>query len=610
MNRLYNYTIKHCLKGKIVVSLLLLFFLCACVDDGSDKYITSEDKLITAFLEANPEKYSEFFALLQASGLTDLLSAYGTYTCFVPVNEAVLAYYAKNGTSFEQLTLEEIKELVYNHILTKEYPSRSFPSGIINTPNMADRFLYISYDDAQANSLSIYVNSTSRIVGLDQKVHNGIIHAVDAVLEPSKIQLPEIIATDPRFSLFTEALFRTGMSDSLRMMKDESYESVRMMSNTGSYFRTPPFLKYGYTALMESDSVFALNGIRNLDDLKAYAAKVYDSMFPADKNITDVADRRNSLNRFVSYHLLDRMLASNEFISEQMGYYALPNTVIYEYIESMLPNTLMEVQSGILFNKRNKGSAVRLLKVDNQCENGVYHEIDRLLVYDQSVENEVLNKRLRMDIASMIPELVTNKLRGDFDGGRDRYIIPRGYLKNMTYTEATELIYFGCDCWKNYQGDEFFLVGKYDFTLRTPPIPPGRYEIRLGFVIEAGRGVGQVYFDGQACGIPLNMSMFGDNPKVGWVADDRTSDNGVENDKMMRNRGYMKAPDSYYIYTQTAIARNTSQCLRLVIATRTFDIAEPHYLRIKSVEENVVRDFQLDYMEFVPSTYLEKEGRD
>jgi hypothetical protein len=43
--------------------------------------------------------------------------------------------------------------------------------------------------------------------------------------------------------------------------------------------------------------------------------------------------------------------------------------------------------------------------------------------------------------------------------------------------------------------------------------------------------------------------------------------------------------------------------------TKTFDKTEPHYLRIKVVEERVAA-FQVDYLEFVPTHFLENEGRD
>jgi uncharacterized surface protein with fasciclin (FAS1) repeats len=599
-----------------IMALSIVLSSATCSDDASDRFFsTFEEKQITSYLEANPEMYSEFSKWLNVSGIADLLNAYGAYTCFAPTNEAISNYYVQKEITFEQMTLAEIREITFNHIIGQTIMSVEFPVGVLSTATLLERFLYISYGKGE-NLVNIFVNEHSKILWLDQAVHNGVIHTIDAVLEPSKIQLPDVIADDTRFSLFGKALFATGMSDSLRLMNDESYVTGKVTGNGGKTYLYPPFRKYGYTAFMESDSLFNLNEIHDLEDLKTYAAKVYDSMYPADKNVTDLTDRRNSLNRFVSYHLLDRMQASNEFVSAEMEYYFVPGTTIYEYIEPLCPNTLIEVQLAradqgtVVFNKRKTGMGIRIIDPNNEADNGVYHEIDKIMVYDETMENDVLNKRLRIEIASMFSELTTNKLRGPSIGDVDRYVMPPGYLKNISFAEGTLPHYFGCKCWSDYLGDEFLLLGKYDFTLRTPPIPAGTYEVRLCYVGNDARGVAQIYFDGEPCGIPLNMSIWADNPKIGYISDSQTDDNGIENDKMLRNRGYVKGPNSVYIENQRDVARNVKNHLRRILVTKTFDNTSPHTLRVKSVEERTDRQYNLDYLEFVPVAYLEKEGRD
>ena len=61
----------------------------------------------------------------------------------------------------------------------------------------------------------------------------------------------------------------------------------------------------------------------------------------------------------------------------------------------------------------------------------------------------------------------------------------------------------------------------------------------------------QLYFDGKICGNPMLMEPMAVDPEIGWEDDNQTYDNGLENDKQMRNRGWMKAPDSYNNYTPT-----------------------------------------------------------
>jgi hypothetical protein len=269
----------------------------------------------------------------------------------------------------------------------------------------------------------------------------------------------------------------------------------------------------------------------------------------------------------------------------------------------MAPNTMLEVLNGKEINKRKDGSSIQFLRVNRQALSAMYHEIDGILTYDVGMESDVLNKKIRMDFASMIPELVTNKLRVNRCG----IVLPHGYCSNILLSEGTQLQYiYGPH---NYEWDEVLPCGRYDFTVRVPPIPAGTYEVRFGYSPYVQRGVGQMYFDGVPCGIPLNNSLYADNPKIGWVQDNLTDDEGVENDKMMRNRGYMKGPTVIWTNSQTTIARDDSWCLRRILKIATFEKTETHTFRVKCVEE-ADKEFHLDYLEFVPTYLLDKEGKD
>jgi hypothetical protein len=419
--------------------------------------------------------------------------------------------------------------------------------------------------------------------------------------------------------LFSEALYLTKLADSLRLVKDYDYVQHRVntrlsTADLGSNWITPPFLKFGYTVFVESDSLYQVNGISNIDDLKKYAAGVYDKMYPGDKNITDVTDRKNSLNRFISYHIMDRMQAENDFFPPTIVRYFIPGLEMREYMEMMCPNTLLEVskspKGALLINKHKNGDAIRIITPNIATENGLVHEIDKILVYDETVENDVLNKIMRMDAGSMLPELATNKIRQmDYC----MFLLPQGYVRNLIFSEETEVFYKINSAWANIGGDEIILGGKYDFTLRIPPIPAGTYEIRFRYnstgVGSQQRSVAQLYLDGKICGIPLDLRIDASEPKIGWIADSNTDDQGLENDKMMRNRGYMKDINTTLIGSFSTIARNSSGSIRKILVTKTFTKTEPHFLRVKSVEERIA-EFQLDYLEFIPIYLIATEGKD
>ena len=606
----------------VLFASLAIMGLSACNDNVDSDFITVESIQISSFLEANPDMYSEFTMLIKDIGMYDLLNAYGVYTCFIPSNNALKVYYEQKEVSYEQLTDSMKRDIVQNHIIsgrigTEPIEAINFPIGSISTPNMNEYFLRIG--TTGGNRFTI--NNKSNIIILDQKVHNGIIHTIDTVLEAPTFEVNEALEPLTDYSIFYEALTKTGLIDSLYLTDNPNYKYPGKLidekgSGSGTLMETPAFCKYGYTIFMESNQVFADAEIYNIADLVKYAEDVYYKLFPlttgTDETIRiqeDFTDRNNALNRFVSYHIMTRMLDKNEFIKLDWDGYFSPNTIIREYMEMMMPNSLVEVQTGNIINKSmyptDDEKEIKIIDNIVDVGNAYFLEINNILTY-KNVESNVLNKRIRMDVSSLFDEMATNKLRGDFTG----YIVPPNFFKDLVYSEGTQCQYIGQSNWGNMQGDEFLFAKKYDFTVKTPPLPAGRWEFRIAYTANSKRGVAQMFLDGQPCGIPLDMRILANNPKIGWVEDSSTSDNGIENDKMMRNRGYMKGPSTVLMKSNSQPLRQNSQSLRRIVVTKDLSTAAPHYLRIKSVQDDTKSEFHFDFMEFVPSSYLENEGRD
>ncbi len=73
---------------------------------------------------------------------------------------------------------------------------------------------------------------------------------------------------------------------------------------------------------------------------------MYDEVFPDDKNVAEPTNRTNSLNRFVAYHLINKELSYTKFISDYDTKHMSKVVDLFEYIEPMCPNTLIEVKIG------------------------------------------------------------------------------------------------------------------------------------------------------------------------------------------------------------------------------------------------------------------------
>jgi uncharacterized surface protein with fasciclin (FAS1) repeats len=624
----------HALTGSLLLGCLILFNFTACdSDDIEGNLYTKIVPNVGEYLMNNAADYSEFTAILDTTGVMGLLSTYGSYTCFVPDNEAMLTYYQSRGKQgWSDFHIDSLKQFAYDHIIMDwTIHANEFPKeGRIPYITMSDRYISINLQPDG----TLLVNGNAKLIERDIEVNNGIIHRIEEALNPVRDGILEVVAKDSLFTLFYLALEETGLADSLLEEEDKSYDpelythliTTTIDAKNWFYETLPQRRLFGYTLLMESNATYAANGITDMASLKAKAAEIYDEVYPEDAGITNPKDRRNSLNRFVAYHLITKELGYNRFIDAYDTDQMLKTRDMYEYIETMCPNTLLEVCKRRSINGANlinwnpsTGTSVRIVRTnsDKEAGNGVYHEIDNLLVYDNAVHTMMSTKRLRFDSSSFFDELSNNNMRGR--GVTDpnlRFMLPRGYLKRVTSSEQTTLGYLtGYPKYQNYEGDEIFLRAKkgslYDFVIETLPIPEGTYEVRFGFGANSNRGVAQLYFDGEPCGVPLNLGNLGNDPSIGYVEPGTEEDDieGFQNDKMMRNRGFMKAPavfkapnDEWFAGSEDA--RHSPNLLRRIMGIYRFTKAGRHTLGVKGLSGG---EFMFDYMEFVPTSLLESE---
>lgn len=281
--------------------------------------------------------------------------------------------------------------------------------------------------------------------------------------------LPKVIASDPSVSIYNAALEVTHMKDSLMRYMDASYGFASEQDRLDSCywnkdklvvpgFATSEFDNiaypakryYKYTALLVPDDVLKEKySIASLDDLRAKAHELYDPMYPEDANVTDEIDRRNALNRFISYHLLpffgdyfkltafDKGRLQHNFNREKAD--------ITDWYETMMPHSLIKfsfpagtdegiLQEGLYVNRRgvktgadDRGVFVRGARVTQVpykmyedgsgikpyiAENGTYHYIDEIVAYDQQMQQVVCNDRMRIDCTTLSPDFMTSGARG------------------------------------------------------------------------------------------------------------------------------------------------------------------------------------------------------
>ena len=378
--------------------------------------------------------------------------------------------------------------------------------------------------------------------------------------------------------------------------------------------------------------MFKSKGIETIEQLKAFAKKVYDDTYPEDagKFDDDPTNRKNPLNRFVAYHILDRYADYGELtIPDKTGTKAQFRTNlqdIMEFYETMCPYTIMQVcdAAGSKYvNRRGLGASYRVrgcrilpsteVGYDTKFVNGIYHFIDDILTYNKSQTiNQVLNIRMRIDATTLSPDFMSAGAR-NIDPTPFSFLMigfKPGFARNFIFSDDT---FFGvhnrfwCNSWEN---DMCACLDNFDIKFRIPPVPANQtYEVRLGYVCGSNRTVVQVYFDDNLtgdipCDIPIDLRNYGN--VYGWKSDaDCVDEEEIEAvDKSLRNNGFMKGYSAFV----PGLGGNTGetprdwiQCLRRILTTRYLEPEHDYYIRLRQVLENNA-EMSLDYIELVPKS--------
>ena len=474
-NRFFNQIKDLFLSASCIMSLTLCLVACSNEPDGEDLY-TATGKTITEYIEEDPD-VSSFMYILQQIGLDKTLAAYGQYTCFAPSNAGIAAYidslYNDDSSPIPHNGLSENSLNGLNDSLCNDIAKFHLTSDLRTIVDLGSNGASINTMLGYAFSASIddqgrtTLNNVAHIIEADNEAVNGYYHKLDNAISRDTRLLPDVLHSLDGYSIFYEALMKTGLADSIKKSNKGITYSVEDETDTdGTDLFSPTECRVAYTIFAESDEVMAAAGINSFDDLVEYANSRYGGAtgwysYLNEKGLTvntgttdeDFKLRNNALNMFVAYHILyagmaiDKLLFSREAYSSG-GYTAYnywnynPETCyseVYDYYETMLPNTLLKIWGGkygstsSLYINRWKlnntltdevgtpGSAAmhpmrqtgaRILRDLNKAAlNGYIHAIDRMLLYDYNVPNGVLHERMRFESTTFLVEFMNNNFR-------------------------------------------------------------------------------------------------------------------------------------------------------------------------------------------------------
>lgn len=582
-------------------------------------------------------------------------------------------------SSVDELTYEDAKLIAFNSIIDNRdeaaYESADFPTpGSFSVSNLNDRTLTCEQDESGA---SYVINTNALVLSFDNEVSNGMIHEVDHVIAPSSDDVATRLAAATNMQGFSHLLTATGWDEKLVAYLDLDYQAqnweevtdYRLSSekNTVIYRNTSRY--DGYTVFAEPDEVFAsewgINFVRDEEGLVTNWDEVMAQFTAKCEEVYGTAERGNlthpdnAVNRFVAYHLVEGKMAYDKFVHHCSEYnYKYGSNIqapqtdqmptnVWDYYATMgdhrslikitqvgdagfeqdldhsiYLNRISEYDNGRKGDYHETGVKTPGILIspnngeyDNNAQNGFYFPINKVLVYNDEIRDYLANERLRVDMVTMLPELITNGNRGI----RRYTLFEKGYIKNVSNESSdTHFIYLMAGTgagWNDYQGDEFLICGLYDFTLKLPPVPKkGTYELRMGTALNSMRGMAQIYFGSDPlrlspAGLPYDMrqTVNESNVEIPWKADTEDDEENAENDKNLRNHGYLKGPNYFTVTdgkaeTPVRMRSGGTACIRRIITTAEMDPDKTYYLRFKTALKKLDSQFFLDYFEFVPTT--------
>jgi uncharacterized surface protein with fasciclin (FAS1) repeats len=475
---------KRLLRLPSLVRLTLVFFVTLVFQNCSQveiKQTTDETLNITEYLRENPD-YSMFLEILDLTNYASFMNTYGTYTMFLPTNEAVKQYLKDVGAnSLKDVPLADLQNIAKLHILDARINTTFFTDGKIATPSMYGQYLITGAANINGVS-SITVNKTANIVTSNIELGNGVVHVIDKVLRVADKTLAETIEADANLSLFTEVLKATGWYDKLD--QPLTYDANKI----GSHL----------TVLAQTNDVFAKAGFNNLDDLKARYSHLGDSMNPVD-----------SLNLFVQYRVLPQLNYLADLATTPVFVTKAPLEVISAKLLKDVIYLNRDVFNGVL----EEGSPILRQLSDVTASNGVVHYVD---------ENFSIKKRLPSPVYFDLcdqPEMAANVANYRKSTGASFGFV-LGALANVTWTGSKT---YTLD-WNNYSGGvngdlirpfrfRTGTGGLNDIEFKTPVIIKGRYKIWVSFRQNTkASNTTKVFFNGEQTSRILNGREFANDP--------------------------------------------------------------------------------------------------
>ncbi|WP_139955804.1 fasciclin domain-containing protein [Flavicella sediminum] len=531
----------------LMVVTVLTLSLYSCTDklDGQT-FFTSDALTIAQKLEESPEKYSSYIEILKKTEFYNALKSYGSYTCFVPTNEAVQEYLQDtwNVSTVAELTTEEqierLKTLVKFHIIPTKRGTSAFVEGrLVDTTYTGD---YLTTSFLKGGGVAnVEINREVTMDQYDIPANNGIIHSIVKVLTPFEEPITKILENTGEYTIFVEALKQTGYFDVFSVLKNESGN------------------RNNFTILAESDEVYSQNGINSFADLVARISP----------DNSDFLSAENELNRFVAYHGTQNFLYSADFPEDGFINTVLPRNAIKSF-KTDKELKLNETETGV------DDTWTSLISEGSNfpARNGVYHTVNKILnIFTPKA------KYILFDPVNDQPEVQARLVKS-------HQRVPSTFYEYVTWFPESDKRFLAQSKNPTVNYTVFDVGGFAYIEFVTPVLPKGKYEVTVcSNTGNSARGVFQLYWDGEPMGSVYDVRT--KVAKLGYPDDEA----------LMEINGWRRGLKTA-VNNKGVAAYDTSNWVRYVVTKELLcPVQDRHVIRFETVKSG---GMPLDYIEFIP----------
>jgi len=357
----------------------MLLVIIACSDPFLNKtYVekTNADLELTnaTYLKKNAADFSLWIELLKYADMYNALNdASTTSTVFAPNNEAMTAFLEWKGVnSVTELSKKYAKYVAQVHILNFDLGESSFityvDAGSIPIPTIFGTYLKPSYgfvnkdvDDAELvnskiqDSIKIYLNNQAKVEALAHTTSNGEVYTLGGVIHPLSETILEVLQTYKEYSIFIEAIEKTGFDKVVSQYADTTYNLDGSFSVNDVRF----------TCFAVPDTIYKQANINNFEELSTH--------LNAGANYTDST---NALNQYIAYHFLGKSYTKAElFTFQESGQVVLYDTKLTSQVITVQHLNGADIINGV----------AGITRSGIQARNGLIHKIDNIMpVYEPS----------------------------------------------------------------------------------------------------------------------------------------------------------------------------------------------------------------------------------